>query len=287
MEPRVNQRKNDLAALFDKIAPGYDASGPKMFTYFGQHLVDRAGIPTGSSVLDVACGKGAVLFPALEAIGPTGEVVGIDLSPVMIQWLAEEIDHRSIRNARVQVMDAEALQFDSSSFDFILCGLGIFFFPLVDQALSEFMRVLKPGGGVAVSTFGKEDPRWAWFNPLIREFLPLPKDQQSHSSAGTPKPVFNSPTGMNAIFTRAGFEQIQARPVELITSYECKEEWWSSLWSVATRRSLENIETVHGKEGLEQFKARAFALIQGIQVEGPVQKIETVIVTTARKGISP
>ena len=287
MDTRENPLKNDLAALFDKIAPGYDAAGPKMFTYFGRQLVDRAGIPPDARVLDAACGKGAVLFPALEAVGPSGEALGIDISPAMVQWLAEEIRRRSIRNARVQVMDAEVLQLDSNTIDFILCGLGIFFFPQADQALGEFQRVLKPGGGVAVSTFGKEDPRWAWFNPLIREFLPPPKDQPSQSSAGTAKPVFNTPTGMNAIFTHAGFEQIQTSSVELIISYESDEEWWSSLWSVATRRSLEKIEIIHGREGLEQFKARAFAQIHAFPAEGPLQKIETVIITTARKGISP
>jgi hypothetical protein len=147
--------------------------------------------------------------------------------------------------------------------------------------------VLKPGAGIAVSTFGSEDPRWAWFNLLIREFLPAPGNQASQSTTGNAVlPVFNTLAGMNAIFTRAGFVQIQAKFVELTTSYADEEEWWSSLWSIATRRSLEKIEAIHGKEGIEQFKARAFTRIQNIRVDGQIQKIETVIITTAQKGIS-
>jgi ubiquinone/menaquinone biosynthesis C-methylase UbiE len=286
METRENSRKNDLAALFDKLVPVYDAAGPKMFTNFGRQLVDRAGIPPGSRILDAACGKGAVMFPALEAAGPSGEVLGIDISPAMVQWLAEEIQRRSIRNARAQVMDAEALEFPPNVFDYILCGLGIFFFPQVDLALAEFLRVLKPGGGIAVSTFGREDPCLAWFLPLVREYLPsAPGPASQSTSGGAAGPVFNTAAGMHSLFTRAGFEQIQTVPFELTTTYTDEEEWWTSLWSVATRRSLEKIESIHGRAGLERFKAQAFAQVRSRRVDGRVQKIETVLLTTARKGI--
>jgi hypothetical protein len=91
---------------------------------------------------------------------------------------------------------------------------------------------------------------------------------------------------MNAIFYQAGFEQIQATSVELNTVYTNEAEWWSSLWSVATRRQLEKIEMTHGSEGLEHFKARSFSQIRLIQANGQIRKTETAIIASARKALS-
>ena len=60
-------RKAQMAANFSRLAPDYDAAG--CFAYFGQHLVEIVGIEPGQRVLDVASGRGAVLFPAAERIG--------------------------------------------------------------------------------------------------------------------------------------------------------------------------------------------------------------------------
>ena len=53
--------------------------------HFGERLVELAGVGPGDAVLDVACGRGAVLVPAATRVGPVGRVVGVDLSPVMVR----------------------------------------------------------------------------------------------------------------------------------------------------------------------------------------------------------
>jgi ubiquinone/menaquinone biosynthesis C-methylase UbiE len=73
-------RKVQMRAIFDRLAPEYDAAGPGCFAYFGLRLVEEVGIPAGERVLDVASGRGAVLFAAAEKVGPTGTAVGIDLA---------------------------------------------------------------------------------------------------------------------------------------------------------------------------------------------------------------
>jgi SAM-dependent methyltransferase len=71
--------------MFDRLAPEYDAVGPACFAYFGRHLVEEAGVGYGQRVLDVACGRGAVLFSAAERAGTVGEVIGIDLAEEMVR----------------------------------------------------------------------------------------------------------------------------------------------------------------------------------------------------------
>ena len=75
--------KAEVAASFDHLAPEYDFAG--CFVHFGQRLVDVVGVQPGHCVLDVASGRGAVLFPAAERAGAGDRVVGIDLAEGMVQ----------------------------------------------------------------------------------------------------------------------------------------------------------------------------------------------------------
>lgn len=65
----------------------------------------------GERVLDVGNGRGAVLFPAAEAVGPAGEVVGIDITPGMVRHLGDEITRRGIANASTVEMDRKDPKF--------------------------------------------------------------------------------------------------------------------------------------------------------------------------------
>ena len=58
-----------------------DLNRPDYWDYFGIRLVEHANIPVGAKVLDVGCGTGSSLFPALEKTGPNGSVIGIDICP--------------------------------------------------------------------------------------------------------------------------------------------------------------------------------------------------------------
>src|ERR1051326_3647153 len=81
----ADARKAQVGAMFDRLAPEYDAVGPACFAYFGRRLVEQAAVGYGQRVLDVACGRGAVLFPAAERVEAAGEVIGIDLAEEMVR----------------------------------------------------------------------------------------------------------------------------------------------------------------------------------------------------------
>src|SRR5689334_4965853 len=76
--------KARIAGIFDRAAPTYDQTGVEFFGPPGRELVRLAGIAAGQRVLDLGCGRGNVLFPAAEAVGPTGEVIGVDFAPGML-----------------------------------------------------------------------------------------------------------------------------------------------------------------------------------------------------------
>lgn len=92
--------------------------------------------------MDVATGKGAVLFPLAERVGPSGKVVGVDISKQMLAETSIAVQKRDIDWIDLVYMDAEQLDFPDNSFDAIFCGFALFFFPSMSQALSEFAEQL-------------------------------------------------------------------------------------------------------------------------------------------------
>ena len=144
--------KAQIALRFSRSAPDYDFVGS--FAHFGRRLVEAVGVEPGQRVLDVASGRGAVLFPAAERVGPSGHVEGIDLAEGMVAAVDADVERRGIA-ARVRLMDAEHLEIPDASFDRVVCGFGIMFPPDQARALSEMRRVLRPGLGELASPPGR------------------------------------------------------------------------------------------------------------------------------------
>ena len=70
-----------MARLWSRPIGVSDVDGPNYWDYFGAKLVEHAAIPLGARVLDVGCGSGSSLYPAVEKTGLRGYVVGIDICP--------------------------------------------------------------------------------------------------------------------------------------------------------------------------------------------------------------
>ena len=273
---REQEKKQRLIAAFGRGAATYDHVGPRIFTYFGERLVDVAQIRPGARVLDAACGRGAVLFPALAATGPTGYVLGIDLADGMVQQTAAELQRLDIQNAEIRQMDAEDLQLAEASFDVVLCGLALFF-GRAERMLEEFARVLKPGGRVAVSTWQRSDPRWSWEEELLEAHLrqdqpaaaAKPAEAAAHQDAGQAAPAvvstwqrsdpkLNTAEGMRTVMAGVGFEQVEVSVVERDFVYADEEEWWATQWSHGGRYWLERLSA----SALARYKAAAFERMQ-------------------------
>jgi ubiquinone/menaquinone biosynthesis C-methylase UbiE len=249
------ERKQAVSGIFHRASSTYGRVGPDFFAHFGRNLVLHANLPRNAHILDVACGRGAVLFPAAEAVGAEGSVIGIDFAEGMVKETGQEAIDRGLVNVEVRQMDAEHLEFADSTFDVLLCGFAIFFFPQLERALAEFRRVLKPGGCIAVSTWGNQfDDDFDWFDQLVKKYLP-PAPQEGNADHSSNEPEFDTQAGMDKIMQEAGFTNIQILSEIADFTYTTREEWWESLWSHGTRGRLERVEKAGGPETLAQFKA--------------------------------
>ena len=165
-------QKEWLAGVFDRAAPSYDRVGDSYHDHFGARLVDAAGIGPGMSVLDVACGRGAVLLPAAERVGAAGRVVGVDLSPEMVNRARGAVPRQAQSHASTsRSWTPSTSSSKPRTFDVALCGFGVFFFPHPERAAAEMARVVVPGGVVGLSSWAEEDERWAWDDELIARMV--------------------------------------------------------------------------------------------------------------------
>jgi ubiquinone/menaquinone biosynthesis C-methylase UbiE len=170
MEPELDTVKRFRASVFGRGARDYDRVGTPIFGRLGHRLVEFAGVHAGDRVLDVATGRGAVLFAAIERAGERGRVIGVDLAVEMVALTSADIQARRITNAEVRVADAERLsEFMDGEFDCVTCAFAIFFMPAPELALREFWRVLRSGGTVALSSWSRADHH-GWYRELRREF---------------------------------------------------------------------------------------------------------------------
>lgn len=282
----IDERKQRLSEIFDGASTTYDNVGPRFFSHFGRRLVEIAQIPSGSKVLDVATGRGALLFPAAKSVGQQGNVIGIDLSEMMVQETHKELLRKKmLPNIEVRQMDAEHLDFPDKSFDYVLCGFAIFFFPQLDQAMAEFRRVLKPTGQICVSTFDRLfDKEWSWFDDIVETYLPTePRATQATDSNSDSQSVFDTPEGLITIMNKAGFENIQIFTEKAEFIYATDEEFWSTLWSHGARGTLEKIEQETGTDGLQKFKLDVFKKMNAIKHHDGLHQLFPVHVCLATK----
>lgn len=149
------------------------------------HLVRFSGVREGDGVLDVGCGTGVV---AITARRTGARVTGLDFTPELLA--------RAKENARISGMDVEFIEgdveklpFPDASFGVVLSQFGHMFAPRPQLAISEMLRVLKPGGKIAFSTWPPETFTGRMFALLASYLPPFPPGVAVPGEWGDPHAV--------------------------------------------------------------------------------------------------
>jgi SAM-dependent methyltransferase len=138
---------------------------PALFGQWAPIVADAARVQPGQRVLDIACGTGVLAREAAARVGANGQVVGLDPSPGMLavaEALAPEIEWRE--------GSAGSLPFADHTFDAVVSQFGLMFFPDRRQALREMLRVMAPGGRLALAVWDVLDniPAYAAEAALVK-----------------------------------------------------------------------------------------------------------------------
>ena len=158
------------AAAADNAASDHFDDAPLSFwDTYGRCTVERLGLSPGAKVLDVGCGSGASAIPAALIVGPAGQVTGIDLAERLLALARGKAERLGLRNAEFRIGDMEASGFPDAAFDAVVSVFSIFFVPDMTKQVAELWRMVRPGGRLAITTWGPrmfEPGSAAWWDAI-------------------------------------------------------------------------------------------------------------------------
>ena len=186
-----------------------------------QIMLDRAGVTVGSRVVDIACGAGDQTLAAARRAGPGGHVLATDISPLMLEFVAEQAKAGGLGNIVTHACPAEMLPRDQRPFDAAICRLGLMLLPDPPAAVAAVREVLRPGGRFGALVIG---PPAA--NPAHSEPIAILRRH-----AGKPAPVSGpglfalaDTAKLKSLFLDAGFADVIVTSEDSFFSLDSSED---------------------------------------------------------------
>ena len=258
----LEDAKTRAAATYNAASDYYDDPANSFWSRFGRRTVERLGIPVGASVLDVCCGSGASAIPAAEHVGPTGSVLGVDLADGLLSLARAKAARLGLRNVELRIADLLELGLPVSHFDAVICVFGIFFVPDMAAAVRALWSVVRPGGILAITTWG---PRF--FEPGSSAFWAAVQRVRPDLHRGfNPWDRICDPSSLDALLREAGIANAQVMAESGRHPIGCPEDWWSAVMGSGYRGTIEqltlpDIERVRA-ENLEYVRANNIDFVE-------------------------
>ena len=138
----LNYDKTLIDKLPDAVASSYCGVG---------NPFSLGKINSGDHILDIGCGAGVDTILASMMTGPTGNVVGVDIVPEMLQQAETNLSMTDLKSITFEKVSGDNLPFSGDTFEVVISNGVINLIPDKKRALTEIFRVLKPGGQLMVA----------------------------------------------------------------------------------------------------------------------------------------
>jgi SAM-dependent methyltransferase len=168
----------------------------------------------GESVLDVGCGTGTTTLRLAEAVGRTGQVLGVDISEQQLGLARQRVADAGVKNVQLVLDDAATHRFEVEPIDLGFTRYGVMFFADPVAAFRNIRNAMRPSGRLLLAVFrsGPENP-WATaavgaIGHLVAPPAPLGPEEPGQFS-------WSDPVRVRRILDGAGFRDVALKPLDL------------------------------------------------------------------------
>jgi ubiquinone/menaquinone biosynthesis C-methylase UbiE len=250
----LDTSKKKVQLTYNTAADSFDDPANAYWERYGRRTVERLNLALGSHVLDVACGTGASALPAAEIVGAQGRVIGVDFSENLLALARHKAQRRGLDNIELQFGDMTQLGFADETFDAVVCVFGIFFVPDMEALVAELWRTVKPGGKLAVTTWGPD-----FFEPLYSAFdNVLSTERPDLVSNFRPWDRIITVEALEQLLVNGGASNVQAVAEEGRQMLNNPESWWKAVLGTGIRATVE----AAGPDLAERVRQENLAFIQ-------------------------
>jgi SAM-dependent methyltransferase len=165
-------------------------------------------------------------------------VLGIDIAERLLDLGRSKAQQKDLETIEFQVGDFEHLGLSSESFDAVVCVFGIFFVPDMVAAVRELWRMVRPGGILAITSWGTEV-----FEPVNRVFWEsIEAERPDLYKKFTPWDRISDPSSLKALLESGGAMQVEV--VEEVGTHELAspDDWWTILMGGGIRGTIEQLD---------------------------------------------
>ena len=230
--------KARAAATYNAAADSYDDAANSFWARFGRRTIERLRLSPGARVLDVCCGSGASAIPAAEAVGPEGFVLGVDLAEKLLDVARTKARDRGLRHVEFRAGDMLDLRLPRAEFDAVVCVFGIFFVPDMTEAVRALWHVVRPGGQLAITTWG---PRF--LEPANTVFWNAVRDVRPDLYKGfNPWDRVCDPPSVHRLLAEGGVEHAEVVAEAGTHPIPSPEAWWAAVLGTGYRGTLEQLD---------------------------------------------
>jgi ubiquinone/menaquinone biosynthesis C-methylase UbiE len=229
------------ATSYNAASDYYNRPAKSFWDRFGLRTIERLELSPGARVLDACCGSGASALPAAGVVGSEGSVLGVDLAHNLLRLAREEARRRGLRNVDFRTGDILELGLPDASFDAVVCVFGIFFIPDMELAVRELWRLVRPGGKLAITTWGPRffEPASTAFWDSIRAVRP------DLYKTFNPWDQLTDPESLSQLMTEAGVENVEVVAEAGVHKLETPEDWWAMVMGTGYRGTVEQLDTAN------------------------------------------
>jgi ubiquinone/menaquinone biosynthesis C-methylase UbiE len=222
LDDPLTQAKAKAAATCDAASDHFDDEPLSFWDRIGGRTVERLALTPDGNVLDVGCGTGASALPAAQVVGPNGLVIGVDLSARLLDRARDKAKALAWSNVEFRCADMTSLGYPDGRFDAVVSVFSIFFVPDMEGLVHELWRMVRPGGKLAVVTWG---PRI--FEPAYSRWLAAVKRERPDlHSAFNPWDRITDVESVRRLLRDGGVSNAEVVAEDGFQTLRSAEDWW-------------------------------------------------------------